>query len=145
MSHPTPIETNTTVTIALAATLWRQASAAGRDALNQAELGALLSHLGLVFTPGTAQTTPPVALELRISLNQTREFGLVISAGLGGLEAELVDGNFRKDRATVFAATGLTAQHAYQLACHSFEASFISAEQKRKYTDRVSEVFETFY
>jgi adenine deaminase len=44
-----------------------------------------------------------------------------------------------------FAATGLTAQHAYQLARNSFEASFISAEQKRKYFDRVSEVFETFY
>ena len=44
-----------------------------------------------------------------------------------------------------FAATGLTAQHAYQLARNSFEASFISAEQKRKHFDRVSEVFESFY
>jgi len=108
MSHPTPIATNTTETISLAATLLRQASAAGRDALNPAELGALLSNLGLVFTPGAAQTTQPAALELRISLNQTREFGLVISAGLGGLEAELADGNFRKDRATVYTAAGLT-------------------------------------
>ena len=55
-------------------------------------------------------------------------------------------GGYINDNFTqTFAATGLTAQHAYQLACHSFEASFISAEQKRKYTDRVSEVFETFY
>jgi adenine deaminase len=43
-----------------------------------------------------------------------------------------------------FAATGLTAQHAYQLARNSFEASFVGAEQKRKYLDRVSEVFEMF-
>ena len=55
-------------------------------------------------------------------------------------------GGYINDNFTqTFAATGLTAQHAYQLACNSFEASFISAEQKRRYNDRVSEVFATFY
>jgi adenine deaminase len=55
-------------------------------------------------------------------------------------------GGYINDNFTqTFAATGLTAQHAYQLACNSFEASFISAEQKREYTDRVNEVFDTFY
>jgi adenine deaminase len=54
-------------------------------------------------------------------------------------------GGYMNDNFTqTFAATGLTAQHAYQLACNSFEASFCNAEQKRKYFDRVSEVFETF-
>jgi adenine deaminase len=55
-------------------------------------------------------------------------------------------GGYINDNFTqTFVATGLTAQHAYQLARNSFEASFISAEQKRKHMDRVSEVFESFY
>jgi adenine deaminase len=55
-------------------------------------------------------------------------------------------GGYINDNFTqTFAATGLTVQHAYQLACNSFEASFISTEQKRKYTDRVTEVFDDFY
>lgn len=33
---------------------------------------------------------------------------MVISAGIGGTDAELADGNFRQDRATVYAATELT-------------------------------------
>ncbi|OOG52111.1 adenosine deaminase [Polaromonas sp. C04] len=43
-----------------------------------------------------------------------------------------------------FAATGLTAQHAYQLACNSFEASFIESGAKRRYLDQVAEVFVSF-
>lgn len=40
-----------------------------------------------------------------------------------------------------FEATGLTAQHAWQLANNSFEASFVGAEQKRRWRDRLDEVF----
>ena len=43
-----------------------------------------------------------------------------------------------------FAALGLTAQHAYQLASNSFAASFIDASAKRDFQDRLAEVFETF-
>jgi adenosine deaminase len=43
-----------------------------------------------------------------------------------------------------FAALGLTARHAYQLAHNSFEASFIDASAKRALQDRLAEVFETF-
>jgi adenine deaminase len=54
-------------------------------------------------------------------------------------------GGYINDNFTqTFAATGLTAQHAYQLARNSFEASFISTEQKRRHMDHVSEVFESF-
>jgi adenine deaminase len=54
-------------------------------------------------------------------------------------------GGYLNDNFTqTFAATGMTAQHAYQLACNSFEASFVSAAQKRKYLDQVNEVFECF-
>ena len=43
-----------------------------------------------------------------------------------------------------FAALGLSAQHAYQLAHHSFEASFIDEAQKRQYIDRLNATFEMF-
>jgi adenosine deaminase len=43
-----------------------------------------------------------------------------------------------------FDALGLTAQHAWQLAQHSFEASFMEASAKRQLLDRLAEVFETF-
>jgi len=43
-----------------------------------------------------------------------------------------------------FAATGLTAQHAWQLAHNSFEASFIDAQHKRALQDRLQACFESF-
>jgi adenosine deaminase len=43
-----------------------------------------------------------------------------------------------------FAATGLDAGHALQLARNSFEASFVDASQKKKYLDQVDEFFAGF-
>ena len=43
-----------------------------------------------------------------------------------------------------FAATGLTAAHAYRLARNSFEASFIDAAAKRKYIDLLDATFAAF-
>ena len=43
-----------------------------------------------------------------------------------------------------FAALGLNAQQAYQLAHNSFEASFIDDSLKRQYIDRLGAAFETF-
>jgi adenosine deaminase len=40
-----------------------------------------------------------------------------------------------------FAATGLTAQQAYQLARNSFEGSFIDDDMKRKYIDLLDASF----
>ncbi|TRZ90606.1 MAG: CoA-binding protein [Rhodocyclaceae bacterium] len=88
--------------------LFRQASGAARDTLNQAELGTLLSGLEMTFAPSPAPAQRLPAAELRISLNSTREFGMVISAGMGGLDAELDEGNFKRDRASVYAAAELT-------------------------------------
>ena len=89
--------------VPLAAGLFRQVATAGRDYLEPAALESLLAALGL----GLA-ASPAEAPDLRISLNRTREFGMVLSAGLGGLDAELDDGNFRRDRASVYAAAELT-------------------------------------
>jgi adenosine deaminase len=43
-----------------------------------------------------------------------------------------------------FAATGMTAQHAYQLAINSFEASFLEESAKKAYIDRLNEAFALF-
>ena len=40
-----------------------------------------------------------------------------------------------------FAATGLTGQHAYQLAKNSFEGSFIDDSEKSRYIERLDEAF----
>ena len=44
----------------------------------------------------------------------------------------------------IFAATGLTAQHAYQLAANSFEASFIDAARKQVLVERLQVYFKEF-
>ena len=41
-----------------------------------------------------------------------------------------------------FAATGLGAKHAYQLAHNSFEASFLGVESKRMYVERLDAAFD---
>ena len=43
-----------------------------------------------------------------------------------------------------FAATGLTAQHAWQLAANSFEGSFVDAAARRAYVDRLNAAFDAF-
>lgn len=54
-------------------------------------------------------------------------------------------GGYMNDNFTqTFAALGLTAQQAYQLAYNSFEASFIDASAKQAFQKQLLEVFETF-
>ena len=54
-------------------------------------------------------------------------------------------GGYMNDNFTqTFAATGMTAQHAYTLARNSFEASFIDASAKRRYIDQLDVCFASF-
>ena len=54
-------------------------------------------------------------------------------------------GGYMNDNFTqTFAATGMTAQHAYTLARNSFEASFIDAPAKRAYIDTLDAAFAQF-
>jgi adenosine deaminase len=43
-----------------------------------------------------------------------------------------------------FAATGLTAKHAWQLAANSFEGSFVDAATKAGWMDRLNESFAQY-
>ena len=55
-------------------------------------------------------------------------------------------GGYMNDNFTqTFAASGaLNAQHAFDLARNSFEASFVDASVKRRHVDRLKETFEAF-
>lgn len=83
--------------------LFRQAAGEGRDALNADELQRFVASFGAALAEGV-----PGGVDLRIALENTREFGMVLSAGLGGLDGALDRANFRKDRAAVSASVELT-------------------------------------
>ncbi len=87
-----------------ASALFREAAGQGRDSLDVAALSSLLAGVGLERDAGSRAG----GAEMRITLNSTREFGMVIGAGFGGLEAELDEAQFRRDRASVYAVAELT-------------------------------------
>ena len=55
MNSPSLIEAKVAAASTVAATLFGRAAAAGRDSLNQEELGTLLASLGMVFTPNRSR------------------------------------------------------------------------------------------
>ena len=86
-----------------AAQHYRTALATGRATLDADELARLLAAADLHTT-----TAPADAIELSIRVHATREFGLVLGAGAGGLDAALDPANFARERAAVHAAVELT-------------------------------------
>ncbi|BAL25195.1 CoA-binding protein [Azoarcus sp. KH32C] len=83
--------------------LFRQAAGQGREALDRDELERFVASFGAALAEGVAG-----GVDLRITLENTREFGMVLTAGMGGLDGALDRTNFRKDRAAVSAAVELT-------------------------------------
>ena len=74
--------------------------------------------------------------------------GQLLAAGLAATvnsdDPAYFGGYMNDNFVQTFAATGLSAQHAYQLAANSFEASFIDAAAKRAFTERLQACFEAF-
>lgn len=83
--------------------LFRQAAGQGRDAFDATECERFVASFGAALTEGV-----PGGVDLRIALENTREFGMVLTAGQGGLDGALDRANFRKDRAAVSASVELT-------------------------------------
>lgn len=83
--------------------LFRQATGQGRDAFDAAECERFVASFGAALAEGV-----PGGVDLRIALENTREFGMVLTAGQGGLDGALDRANFRKDRAAVSASVELT-------------------------------------
>ncbi len=97
---------------ARAAALLRGAAVAGRAALEGTQLDELLAALGFAGPDRSAPAhTAPGAIpgvEIRLALTRTREFGMVLSAGHGGIDAALGAEAFARGRASVHAAAELT-------------------------------------
>lgn len=76
------------------------------------------------------------------NLGRLLEAGIV--ATVNSDDPSYFGGYINQNFTQTFAALGLTAQHAYQLAHNSFEASFIDSRLKQQYFDRLAGAFETF-
>ena len=76
------------------------------------------------------------------SVRQMLEAGIV--ATLNSDDPAYFGGYVNENFTQTFKALGLTAQHAWQLASNSFEASFIDDARKRHYLERLQACFETF-
>lgn len=83
--------------------LFKQAAGQGRSAFDAAECEHFVASFGAALAEGV-----PGGVDLRIALENTREFGMVLTAGAGGLDGALDRANFRKDRAAVSASVELT-------------------------------------
>jgi len=91
-----------------------------------------LSNLKLCVVPDLAQH----------NLGALLDAGLV--ATVNSDDPAYFGGYINDNFTQVFAATGLTALHAYQLAVNSFEASFVEASAKRLWRAQLDVVFARF-
>jgi len=91
-----------------------------------------LSNLKLCVFPQLAQH----------NLGQLLDAGLV--ATVNSDDPAYFGGYMNENFVQTFAATGLGAPQAWQLAANSFEGSFIDAAARRAHLDRLGEVFAAF-
>jgi acyl-CoA synthetase (NDP forming) len=85
--------------------------------------------------------------ELLVSLRNSREFGMILSAGLGGRDTELYGARFRKGQAVVSASTdqvdGQAFLHLFQQTISYKKLAGLTRGQKRIVTDnQLLECFE---
>lgn len=97
-----------TATEAIAAIAARQSGTERPAALSDSELASILITIGIELEPEADAAGGGRKPDFALALNATREFGLVISAGLAGVEAKLDGAHFARDRARVSAVVELT-------------------------------------
>ena len=103
-----PLRNTDTKARSVAVALFQDAISAGRNTLGTAELESLLAALSCPLLQDLAGVAT-VRTELRVSLHYSREFGHVISAGLGGLDGELDASHFCKGRAAAQALATMSS------------------------------------
>jgi adenosine deaminase len=108
---------------------------------------ALMQHLAEERIPLTV--CPLSNQKLRVFPDLAHHnLGALLAAGLVATvnsdDPAYFGGYLNENFTRTFAATGLGAAQAYQLARNSFEASFIDETVRRSYLERLDEVFESF-
>jgi adenine deaminase len=73
------------------------------------------------------------------NIRQLLDAGLV--ACINSDDPAYFGGYMNENFLQTFAATGMDAKHAWQLAKNSFDASFVDAAAKKRYTDQLNEAF----
>ena len=108
---------------------------------------ALMARLAKERIPLTVCPLSNLKLRVFPTLAQ-HNLGRLLDAGIVATvnsdDPAYFGGYINQNFTQTFAALGLSAQHAYQLAHNSFEASFIDDTLKRGYFDRLAATFETF-
>lgn len=116
----------------------------GVQALNDP---ALVARLAFERIPLTVCPLSNLKLKVFPTLAQ-HNLGRMLDAGLVATvnsdDPAYFGGYINENFTQTFAALGLSAQQAYQLAHNSFAASFIDASARRAFQDQLTEVFETF-
>ena len=118
----------------------------GGQALVAAISRDLKGVLQVQFMPPDSDT---FGHELIVGLRRTREFGMVLSAGLGGTDTELYAQRFRKGQAIVAASTAMTdGQTFFELFRQTIsykKLAGLTRGQRRIVTDeQLIECFESF-
>ena len=116
------------------------------ETLRGAVAGGLQGVLQVQFMPPDSSA---FGNELIVGLRRTREFGMVISAGLGGTDTELYAERFRKGQAIVAALTDMTDGRAffelYRRTVSYRKLAGLTRGQRRIVTDeQLIECFESF-
>ncbi len=116
------------------------------ETLRDAVAGDLQGVLQVQFMPPDSSA---FGNELIVGLRRTREFGMVISAGLGGTDTELYAERFRKGQAIVAALTDMTDGRAffelYRRTVSYRKLAGLTRGQRRIVTDeQLIECFESF-
>ena len=117
----------------------------GVQAVHDAALMQRLAHERIALT-----VCPLSNLKLRVfpdlathNLRQLLDAG--VAATVNSDDPAYFGGYINDNFTQLFAAVpGLTAQHAYQLACNSFEGSFLPEAEKKRWNERVQKHFESF-
>ena len=116
----------------------------GVQAVKDAALMARLAKGRIALT-----VCPLSNLKLRVFASLAKHnLGHLLEAGIAATinsdDPAYFGGYVNQNLTQTFAALGLTARHAWQVARNSFEASFIDATLKGQYLDRLRDTFETF-
>ncbi|HEX6944657.1 MAG TPA: hypothetical protein VF196_00585, partial [Casimicrobiaceae bacterium] len=105
MNAPLPPRRRDALDAAPAMRVLERVATEGRQALAPADVAALLESLGMK-PPSGAPAGETVAL--RIALQETREYGLILSAGLGGTDGAMMEHALRRGLGRTDALVGLT-------------------------------------